>query len=250
MSRANSAVETKTRNLRTQIKPLSGRKRKNDWSSDEEIFVNEFNKGFAKDKSLSAQKGSPAGSDGTKTVDTHSGRSSIKRRGTNRLQLGADQSSDDEYQEDESLPESQAESGGEADRGPAEEVETVASSQNTSGELSSREAGPPAQIRHWTHAGEDRSGSTTRLDVQGTERFGYGLRNWAGPGVYEEIFKAYGGPKCALHPYNVTEIVKAAADLKDFLATLQLRENGRVQQWVNVILVWRRDVVGKENYME
>lgn len=66
----------------------------------------------------------------------------------------------------------------------------------------------------------------------------HGLREFAGPRVFQDIFRAHCGRKGALSKYNVTEIVTTAADMKDHLAAEQMEEYGEVEDWVKDIPVW------------
>lgn len=77
----------------------------------------------------------------------------------------------------------------------------------------------------------------------------HGLREFAGPRVFQRIFRTHCGRKGALSRYNVTEIVTTAADMKEHLAAEQMEEYGEVEDWVKQIPVWVKipTLSGQEN---
>lgn len=80
------------------------------------------------------------------------------------------------------------------------------------------------------------------------EAFQEGLERYTGPCVFEKIFRRYCGKNGPLRPYNVTEIVTCAADLKEYLSDLQQRQGGEVDDWVRAIPLWTKGrSSGKEN---
>lgn len=76
-----------------------------------------------------------------------------------------------------------------------------------------------------------------------------GLREYAGPKVYEKIFLRYCPKGQVLNEYNVTEIVTTAAGLKIMLAETEKEDDGCVKAWVSSIPVWTKGplALGKEN---
>ncbi|KAK4539941.1 hypothetical protein LTR36_009983 [Oleoguttula mirabilis] len=76
-----------------------------------------------------------------------------------------------------------------------------------------------------------------------------GLRKYSGPDVFVSVFRKYCHHKTGvLTKYNVTEIVTTAADLREYLASLQQEQSGEVEDWVKAIPVWTKGhPLGKEN---
>ncbi|TKA79588.1 hypothetical protein B0A55_03372 [Friedmanniomyces simplex] len=71
-----------------------------------------------------------------------------------------------------------------------------------------------------------------------------GLKQYAGPDVFEKVFRRYCGRGRVLHAFNVTEIVTCAADMKEWL----LQQEGGVEEWMQKIPVWTKGhPLGKEN---
>ncbi|KAK0300757.1 hypothetical protein LTR54_001882 [Friedmanniomyces endolithicus] len=71
-----------------------------------------------------------------------------------------------------------------------------------------------------------------------------GLKQYAGPDVFEKVFRRYCGRNGLLHHFNVTEIVVCAADLKPWL----LQQGLELEDWVKNIPVWTKEhPLGKEN---
>ncbi|KAK0839982.1 hypothetical protein LTR03_010874 [Friedmanniomyces endolithicus] len=71
-----------------------------------------------------------------------------------------------------------------------------------------------------------------------------GLKQYAGPDVFEKVFRRYCGRNGLLHHFNVTEIVVCAADMKPWL----LQQGLGAEDWVKNIPVWTKEhPMGKEN---
>ncbi|KAK1087562.1 hypothetical protein LTR48_002462 [Friedmanniomyces endolithicus] len=71
-----------------------------------------------------------------------------------------------------------------------------------------------------------------------------GLKHYAGPDVFEKVFRRYCGRNGLLHRFNVTEIVVCAADMKPWL----LQQGLELEDWVKNIPVWTKEhPLGKEN---
>ncbi|KAK1070490.1 hypothetical protein LTR12_012068 [Friedmanniomyces endolithicus] len=71
-----------------------------------------------------------------------------------------------------------------------------------------------------------------------------GLKQYAGPDVFEKLFRRYCGRSGLLHHLNATEIVVCAADMKPWL----LQQEVGLEDWVKTIPVWTKEhPLGKEN---
>ncbi|KAK1084028.1 hypothetical protein LTR33_002900 [Friedmanniomyces endolithicus] len=71
-----------------------------------------------------------------------------------------------------------------------------------------------------------------------------GLKQYAGPDVFEKVFRRYCGRDGLLHHFNVTEIVVCAADMRPWLQQQGLG----MEDWVKTIPVWTKEhPLGKEN---
>ncbi|KAF2765889.1 hypothetical protein EJ03DRAFT_330564 [Teratosphaeria nubilosa] len=98
---------------------------------------------------------------------------------------------------------------------------------------------PPALVQR----AKDLEWSTLQL-----EALDYGLRKFAGPHVFIKLMREYCGKGRPLNDFSVTEIVTTAAMYKDYMAELQMRELGRVEEWVATIPNWvRGQGSGQEN---
>ena len=76
-----------------------------------------------------------------------------------------------------------------------------------------------------------------------------GLKAYAGPNVFERIFRKYCPTGRELNRYNVTEIVATAAGVREKLIESQRNAYGNVEDWITSIPVWTKGhhALGKEN---